>query len=192
MIQRSANPASTVRHCCSGPPLELVVPTGVRHSFEVRAVANEWTSDVAQADADLRERVEDRGSVASRLEAFLAQSRTDARTSDQTGEVKRGIHEEGVLPTDTQKTTGVQSQRERAYAPSERFGEAVFELQVQLADGQAKTLEFYVADDLQKRAATFVEQSSLRDLFLEPLLGHMELMVHMAKHQDSLDIIDLL
>jgi len=67
-----------------------------------------------------------------------------------------------------------------------------FRLHVQLADGQVKDLEFALSDDLQACVSAFVQACHLRELFQEPLLGHMELMVHMDRRDDTVDIVDLL
>lgn len=54
------------------------------------------------------------------------------------------------------------------------------------------TLQFGGEESVEASCTTFVTAHRLRDLFLAPLITHAELMVHMGKESDSVDVIDLL
>jgi len=67
-----------------------------------------------------------------------------------------------------------------------------FELEVRLSDEVLGTLKFCMGQSIEAACKSFVTQHKLRDMFLAPLETHLELMIHMGKRTDSVDVIDLI
>eukprot|EP00927_Polykrikos_kofoidii_P024826 TRINITY_DN22467_c0_g1_i1.p1 TRINITY_DN22467_c0_g1~~TRINITY_DN22467_c0_g1_i1.p1 ORF type:complete len:763 (-),score=140.38 TRINITY_DN22467_c0_g1_i1:239-2527(-) len=65
-------------------------------------------------------------------------------------------------------------------------------LEVELSGDTLGTLCVNPGDNVEVVCTTFVSEHRLRDVFKAPLVGHVELMVHMAKEHGTVDIIDLL
>lgn len=69
---------------------------------------------------------------------------------------------------------------------------AVFQLELQLSGDVLGTLTFGIDEDAEAICKAFLAQHRLRDVFFTPLITHVELMVHMDKRADSIDVVDLL
>jgi len=78
-------------------------------------------------------------------------------------------------------------------APGDAAGSAVsFRLEVLLSGEFLGTLSFSIVDSVDAACRAFVERHRLRAIFLQPLQGHAELMAHMGKRLDKVDVIDLI
>lgn len=69
---------------------------------------------------------------------------------------------------------------------------ATFSLEVQLSGDVLGILKFGINDSIDAICQAFVTEKRLRSIFLAPLAAHAELMVHMDKRVDSVDVIDLI
>jgi len=72
------------------------------------------------------------------------------------------------------------------------LSETKFELEVLLSDAPLGILTFRLCQDLETVCSEFLAEHKLRDIFRAPLETHLEIMVHMDKRKDLLDITDLL
>eukprot|EP00928_Gymnodinium_smaydae_P042943 TRINITY_DN28876_c0_g1_i1.p1 TRINITY_DN28876_c0_g1~~TRINITY_DN28876_c0_g1_i1.p1 ORF type:complete len:473 (-),score=98.82 TRINITY_DN28876_c0_g1_i1:59-1477(-) len=68
----------------------------------------------------------------------------------------------------------------------------LFSLGVRLDERGVKRLEWHLGDDLPAAVDAFLDQHRLRLIFREPMLAQAELMVHMGKRRNEIDVIDLL
>jgi len=70
--------------------------------------------------------------------------------------------------------------------------DVTFELEVQLSGDVLGTLKVSSDESLESTCKAFVTEHHLRPIFLAPLETHVELMIHMLKKRDTVDVIDLI
>lgn len=70
--------------------------------------------------------------------------------------------------------------------------ESSLKLEVSLGGSKLGTLSLKFGEDVEQVCREFVATHRLRAVFQAPLEGHVELMVHMAKTEDAVDVCDLL
>lgn len=73
-----------------------------------------------------------------------------------------------------------------------KTGTAVFKLEVQLGGEALSTLACGIDEDIEMVCKEFLAKHRLREVFLSPLITHVELMMHMDKRADSVDVVDLI
>lgn len=76
--------------------------------------------------------------------------------------------------------------------PSVEQAVARFRLDVSLSGDALGALDFHLGEDVEAKCEAFVAERRLRSVFLAPLMTHLELMVHVAKHRDSIEVLDLI
>lgn len=74
----------------------------------------------------------------------------------------------------------------------EPSNESSLKLEVSLGGSKLGTLSLKFGEDVEQVCQEFVAAHRLRAVFQAPLEGHVELMVHMAKTEDAVDVCDLL
>lgn len=77
-------------------------------------------------------------------------------------------------------------------ATRESSSSSSLKLEVSLGGSKLGTLSLSYGEDVERVCQEFVAAHRLRAVFQAPLEGHVELMVHMAKTEDAVDVCDLL
>lgn len=70
-------------------------------------------------------------------------------------------------------------------------GLMLFVLDVRLGDQRVERLEWHLDDNLAEKVKAFVHSCQLKMIFEESLLTQVELMVHIGKRHNAVDIVDL-
>jgi len=91
-----------------------------------------------------------------------------------------------VVTTPPRKSSAAQAETLQASQSDRR----IFQLQVLLGGEVVGTLSFHLTDFMPTMCKKFLAEHHLRHIFLEPLQTHAELMVHMDRQVDEVDIIN--
>jgi len=135
---------------------------------------------------------------AQRMEAWF--QRVLAKTPEAPDKVKSQTEAgpTSVSPVVPQPAEPVPDRLSEAQTSAEKAGDTVsmnqadLKLEVCLGGSQLGTLLFQYGQDLHEVCNNFVTSHHLRDVFRSPLEAHVELLVHMGKKTDSVDVVDLL